>query len=728
MNTGRLWFAVVTVLLGSTLEAFPVAEMDRNRELPRLHGDVVIDGVLDETAWGQALKVDNFYEISPGDNIPAIVRTVGYIWYDEYALYVAFRCFDPRPEEIRAVYSERDAVTSIQDLVQFDLDTNNEEKSSYIFRTNPLGIQADAIFSEATGLDDFSPDFSFAVEARIVEDGWVAEFRIPFSSVRYAADTQQWGITLFRNYPRDYRRQMTSLPIPRGANCWLCYNLKLNGITDLPASRSLLVVPYTTLQYGAEEGGNAVDVNAGIDIKLIPQNNLTIDATINPDFAQVESDVPTIAVNKQFALFFPEKRSFFLEGADLLATPMNAIYTRTITSPAWGARVTGQTGRSSYTVLSTEDEGGGSQIVPGPVFSRLVPQTGRSQASIGRWRTTLGDSFAGFVVTDRESGSGFNRLLGPDFQWRPNETNQLAGQLLFSNTKDETIDPDARAASDYAMLVSYRYRSSSTGIQFDYERLGHDFRADNGFIPQVGVEKKTATILKNFYPDSWLSLIEAGITADLTDEIGDRTVSRATYPYISLNGKWNSSLLLQFHVQEQARADTQLLEYDYIYYEIETKPSQRVASVTISGQLGEQADLVNERVGRGGSLTLNATFRPTIHLTTDIRAAREWLDIGNDRLFTANVARLKATYNFSSRMFLRLIAEHSRIHRNSSLYVEPVQEEEGSWGGSILYGYRFNWQTAVYVGYSDERLLTNGNSYRSEANSFFAKFAYAFER
>jgi hypothetical protein len=331
-------------------------------------------------------------------------------------------------------------------------------------------------------------------------------------------------------------------------------------------------------------------------------------------------------------------------------------------------------------------------------------------------------------MTDRESDSGFNRLLGPDFQWRPNETNQLSGQFLVSDTQDQTIDPNARAASDHATLVSYRYRSPSTGLQLDYQRLGHDFRADNGFIPQVGVERKTATVLKNFYPDTWLSLIEPGFTADSTDEIGAGAVSRATYPYLSLSGKWNSRLLLQYHVREQVRADTELLEYDYLYFQIETKPSQSISGLTISGQLGEQADLVNERVGRGGSLALNAAIRPTIHLTTGLQAERQWLNIGGERLFTADVAQLKATYNFSSRMFLRFIGEHSRIRRNPGLYVERVPEVEGAWGGSLLFGYQFNWQTALYVGYSDERLLDMSNSYQPGTKTLFAKYALAFER
>lgn len=714
------------ILFALHCQASPVAEVNRNREIPRLQSEAVIDGVLDDPVWQKALPVETFYEITPGDNVPPVVQTVAYLWYNDRALYVAFYCYDPHPQEIRAVFSERDSVFSDQDLVQFDLDTRNEEKSSFIFRTNPRGVQADAIFSEANGLDDFSPDFSFDVKARIVKDGWIAEFRIPFSSVRYSTNVEQWGITLFRNYPREYRRQMTSLPIPRGANCWLCYNLKLNGMTELPASRYFLAVPYATVQDRPQDA-TGVEANTGIDLKWIPTNNVTLDATVNPDFAQVESDVPQIAVNSRFALFYPEKRSFFLEGADLPATPLTAVYTRTITSPAWGARVTGQAGNSAYTFLVTEDEGGGSRIIPGPVSSSLVPQRGRSTAAIGRWRMTLGDSLAGFVFTDRESDSGFNRLLGPDFQWRPNETNQVTGQFLLSSTEDEFIRPEHPASTDYAMLLSYRYRSSSTGILLDYQRLGHDFRADNGFIPQVGVERKAATFLKDYYPESWLTQLETGLTVDYVVEVDDQTVSRSTFPYVSVNGKWNSSLLLQYHMREQVRTGNRLLEYNYLYYEFGFQPSQRFSNISISGQLGDQADFVNERVGRGGVLSLNAAFRPTIHLTTEIQTERQWLNIGNDRLFTADVAQLKAVYHFSSRMFLRFIGEYSRIQRNPRLYREPIDQREGLWGGSILYGYRFNWQTAIYVGYSDELLLMDSTRYERGKNHFFVKLAYAFE-
>jgi hypothetical protein len=184
----------------------PVAtaeESKRERALPRLSGAMSLDGELSDSLWTGSLRITDFFEISPGDNTPPVVRTTAYLGYDSRYFYVALHNYDPRPEEIRAWFTDRDSVWSDQDFVQFDLDTKNDEKSSFIFRTNPKGISADALFSEATGLDDFSPDFSFEVQAKIVEDGWIAEFRIPLSSLRYSDEpVQTWGITLYRNYPR----------------------------------------------------------------------------------------------------------------------------------------------------------------------------------------------------------------------------------------------------------------------------------------------------------------------------------------------------------------------------------------------------------------------------------------------------------------------------------------------------------------------------------------------
>lgn len=702
------------------------ASLNRDYVLPMLDQAITVDATLADPGWKTALQIDRFYEISPGDNTEPVVRTTAYVGYDAQYFYAAVHCYDPKPGEIRASFSDRDSVKTDQDFVQFDLDTKNDEKSSFIFRVNPRGVKADAVFSEATGLDDFSPDFSFDAQARIVDDGWIAEFRIPLSTLRYEhSPVQTWGITFYRNYPRQFRRRMTSLPIPRGANCWLCYDLKLTQIRDLPPSRYTLIVPFATAQKDSTEGSSSSssDMNSGVDFKWIPRNDLTLDATYNPDFAQVEADAPQINVNTRFALFYPEKRGFFLEGADLLLSPLQVAYTRSITSPAWGARATGSFGNGGYTLLATEDEGGGTQIIPGPVFSRLVPQEGHSLAAIGRLRYTLGNSFAGLVFTDREGDTTNNRVLGPDILWRPTETNQISAQWLMSSSQFVT----RQSTIDSALSVNWLYSAPARFVQATYQRLGHEFRADNGFIPQVGIDRKALSGGYRFYPEGWLWQIQPGFTWDWSKEIGDRTVSRSTYPSLTLNGKWNSTFTVEYHIREQARTASKLIDYSYLAFDFLIQPSRFFSSLELRGNTGQQVDFVNERPGQGSSLGVVATLRPGIHLNTELSAERQWLDVEGQRLFTADVAQLKLTYNFNPHMFLRTIGQCERVHRNPMLYSEEVDADEGALSGSILYGYRFNWQTVLYAGYSNEQLLQDGNHYKHDASHFFVKIAYAFE-
>src|SRR5205085_10143613 len=162
-----------------------------------------------------------------------------------------------------------------------------------------------------------------------------------------------------------------------------------------------------------------VGINGGLDVKWTPNADTAIDATLNPDFSQVESDQAVISTNERFAIFYPEKRPFFLEGVDLFDTPIQAVYTRTITSPRWGARATGKAGSTAYTVLVTQDRGGGSVILPGPTGNDFAPQDDLSTVVLGRVRQDIGASFAGLLLTDREiQGGAHNRVLGPDFQWR----------------------------------------------------------------------------------------------------------------------------------------------------------------------------------------------------------------------------------------------------------------------------------------------------------------------
>ena len=217
--------------------------------LPRATGGIEVDGNLDDPAWAQALLVDTFYETAFGDNRRPSVRTAARLMYDDRFLYVGVECDDPEPSRIRAPYVDRDQVFGDQDNFVVFLDPHNDRRAAQEFRVNPRGIQADGIYYDADGNEDFGPDFYYDAAARITPRGWTAELRIPLSSLRYPrADPQSWGLLLWRNYPRDYRYLIYSSPLPRNSNCLICHSSEITGLRGLPSSQHLVVAPYASGQ------------------------------------------------------------------------------------------------------------------------------------------------------------------------------------------------------------------------------------------------------------------------------------------------------------------------------------------------------------------------------------------------------------------------------------------------------------------------------------------------
>lgn len=715
-------------------------------EVRRLSSPITLDGVLDEPAWQQAARIDTFYETSPADNTPPPVRTVAHLAYDDHALYIGIRAYDPSPAAIRAPYVERDNIIGTDDNVAVFLDTRNDRRSAIELRVNPRGNQADAVYNDANGNEDFSPDFFYDTAARIDAEGWAAELRIPLSSLRYSRDeAARWGILIWRNYPRDQRYFLHSSPIPRGSNCWICRARELEGITDLPPGGHLVVAPFATGRSTAQPraglgtplAGGGAEADGGLDLKWTPAADNALDVTVNPDFSQVESDVGQIAVNNQFALFFPEKRPFFLEGVDLLDTPIQAVYTRTITDPRWGLRDTGKVGAAAFTLLVTEDAGGGSVIVPGPTGSGLALQDFSSRVLIGRLRRDLGASFGGLLLTARElEDGGHNRVLGPDFLWRPSGKDQVTGQVLVSDTATPVrpdLEPtwDGRTLRGHAAFGEWLHSGSTWIWRLTYEDVGDDFRADSGFVPRVGYKKQRFALVHDTYLEGFLRLVRAeGLVNYFTDRDG-AVLARQTQPLVQLQGGHNLFAQVLYSWREQRRVGDELLTASYWSLHLQIDPGRRISRLVGSLDFGEQFDFANARVGRGGELSLSATVKPTDHLALDFNADRQWLDVGGEagdgRLFTAQIARLKTTYNFNARTFVRLIGEHLDVTRAPALYGFPVERRNGSFSGSALFAYRLNWQTALFAGYGDERARDDLGTWQRASRAVFVKLSYAFQ-
>jgi Domain of unknown function (DUF5916) len=717
----------------------------------RTSASIVVDGDLGDEGWKDVPAIDTWYETNPGDNVPPKVRSVGYLACDDKSFYAGFRFEDPKPRAIRAPLSDRDNVPPSTDYAGVILDTRHDRRTGILFLANPRGIQYDAVQDDASNNEDSAPDFFWESKGKVTAEGWTLEIRIPFSSLRYPKrDVQTWGIMLYRNYPREFRYQIFSTRLPRGGSCFICFENELPGLRDLPSGGHLVLAPYASGSRRDEPEGElgtplqngSLDGDLGLDVKWTPFASAAVDATINPDFSQIESDVAQIGANERFALFFPEKRPFFLEGVELLRTPVQAVYTRTVTSPRFGLRGTGKAGACSYTALAADDRGGGSVIIPGPNGSELADQDFRSFVAIGRLRRDFGKSFVSLLATDREiDGPGYNRVVGPDFQWRHGDGDTVTGQYLMSWSRtpdrpDLATEWDGRRLDGHGADVWWYHARRHADWTLEYKDFGDGFRADNGFVPQVGYRQEYAEAGWTAYPTKGAvrRLRSYFIFDHSADREGD-LLNREYSPGIGLDGIGNTFVRLRWSWNRVRAGDgKETLPRSRLVYVLNTRPSRFLSQVTAEGTVGGEVDFDNVRTGRGANLVLGVILRPTNHLELSFNIGRRYLNVdvpdaeSRPRLFTAKVDRLRATYNFNARSYVRAIVQYVNTDRDPSLYLEPVEARSADFAGSFLFAYKLNWQTVFFVGYGDDRELLETEDWAKVERQFFVKVSYAFQR
>ncbi|QQR74367.1 MAG: carbohydrate binding family 9 domain-containing protein [Holophagales bacterium] len=735
--------ALVLALVGEAVAEAPSGPI----AIRRASAAIVVDGELGDAGWVGAAEVADWVETNPGDNIAPKVASRAYLAYDDRFLYAAFRFDDPDPRAIRAPLGDRDNVASYTDYGGVIVDGTHDGRTAQMFLANPRGIQYDALTSDASG-EDSAPDWFWDSAARITATGWTLEMRIPFSSLRYqGSNPEAWGILLYRNRPREFRYQMFSSILPRDSNCMVCHARPLVGLVGLPAGGHWVAAPYATGsrvetpegELGSSLGGGEAEVDGGLDVKWAPSPNTVVDATINPDFSQIEADAPEITANERFALFFPEKRPFFLEGVTLFTTPVQAVYTRTLTSLRYGLRATGGVGATHYTVLTGEDRGGGSVILPGPTGSELAPQDFSSRVLLGRVRRDLGDSFVSLLFTAREiEGGGFNRVLGPDFEWRPTPQDTVTGQLLFSRS-DTPERPDLAAEWDGRRLAGHAgelwwYRQTSTWDYFTlYEERSDGFRADTGFVPQVGLRGAYVEVGRTWHPlDRPVSRVRVFTVARRKEDFRGELIEQLVNPAVGFDARWNSFVRLEL-LWREVRSGERTFETVQFRPTVQIRPGKVLSQVTFNGLFGDEVDFTHSRPGSGWTAKLTADLQPTDHLQVALATSRRVLDVERTelgragRLFTADVARLRAVYMLSSRAWVRLIGEWIETRRDPALWSEAVEPRSASFAGSALVAFKLNWQTVLFVGYGDNRTLDDADELQPESRQLFFKLSYAFQ-
>ncbi|HSM15944.1 MAG TPA: DUF5916 domain-containing protein, partial [Gemmatimonadales bacterium] len=319
---------------------------------PRLERSVEVDGRLDEPVWADAVRLTGFHQYQPVDSRPAEERTEVLVWYSPQALHFGVVAFDRHPASIRASVADRDNLGS-DDRIVIYLDTFNDRRRAFFFGVNPLGAQQDGVRTEGGspsagnlfgGSIDLNPDYYFESKGVITDSGYVVEVRIPFKSLRYPGNgPQRWGLNIVRTVQRTgYEDTWTDV---RRANAsFLAQAGVIEGLHDLDRGIVAEIQPFVTAtangarnQTTGRFDRDALDPDIGVNARL-GFTNLSIDLTGNPDFSQVESDEGLVTVNERFALFFPEKRPFFLEGIELFSTPNQLVYTRRVANPVVGAK------------------------------------------------------------------------------------------------------------------------------------------------------------------------------------------------------------------------------------------------------------------------------------------------------------------------------------------------------------------------------------------------------
>jgi hypothetical protein len=725
--------------------------------IARAPGAITLDGDLGDPGWQGATPITQWYETNVGDNAEPQVKNLAYLTYDDKFFYAGFQFGDPNPKGVRAPIGDHDNISgNSDDYAGIIVDSRNDGKTAQMFLSNPAGVQYDAQTSDATG-EDSSPDFFWEAVGKVTDTGWNLEIRVPFSSLRYSTEAQPtWGILLYRNYPRDRRYQFFSARLPRDVNCFICNSSKMTGLANLPRGSHLVLAPYVTAsQASVPEAGLGSPLtrfskktskgDGGADIKWAPSSAVVLDGTINPDFSQVESDAAQIVANERFALFFQEKRPFFLEGVDLLSTPMTAVYTRTITAPNFGGRVTGKVGSSAYTALGAQDDGGGLVIVPGPLGSDFAAQDFRSDVGVFRIRRDVGRSFVSLLATGRkiEESDAHNFVIGPDFQWRPRGADSFTGQALWSRKKtpdrtDLASEWDGRTLSDHAAQLSWSHGTPKVDWYLQGQDFGEDFRDDNGFIPQVGYREIYGEAGYTIRPKKgFLSRLRL-FTANYHDARTDGTqLNQRLSVGAGMDGRWSSFFRVELNRDNALVTDVggegHWLRRFRPHITAQMSPNRVLQLLAVEAFVGDEIDFANAREGSGATILSTLGLRPNSHLELRGNSSVRWLNVesGGDvgRLFIAQVQRLRATYSFSARSFLRLIGQYDETKRDPTRYTFGVDQKTAVFSTSALFAYKLNWQTVLYAGYGDQRTFTPLTSeLESSSRQWFTKVSYAYQR
>ena len=760
--------SLLTGLLGLCL--LPMANAQTQPapiSIPFVAGEVEVDGALNEPQWQNAQRVELDYVVRPFENTTPPVATHALVFEDGETLYVGFVASDPNPEDIRAFYRDRDKTWG-DDLVGIKLDTFNDSRLAYQFFVNPYGVQSDSIENEMTGRESDSWDTIWQSEGQIGEDGYVVEMAIPLRTLNFKEGERNkvWGAEFVRFYPRKDTYRISNTPIDRNNSCTLCQLEEVEGFENATQGENLALVPTLVMARGRERDPTESldwDYNdkqeVGLDVKWGITPEVSLLATLNPDFSQVEADVAQLSINNNFSLFFEEKRPFFLENADYFSSNFNLVYTRNISSPDYGAKLTGRIGDNTLGVFVANDEST-TFLVPGNLGSSVAELDEESINVALRYRYDVTkDLSVGLVSTLRDAGDYHNYVNGVDVKYQITEQDTLRAQVVHSDTQypddlfldfcdNDCSEPEdlSEAAlrtmkdgsfTDLAYRVDYTHQERDWFFRARHVARGADFRGDLGFESRAD---QKFNVLGGGYiwynENSWWNRIELSGDWDKTENDNGELIEEEREMAIHINANYQSYGRLQYVSRDRVglRIDestldidgnTTLFNEDFWRVVAEARPSS-MFFMGVRVDVGDQIDFANNRLGEKVFVRPRLDWNIGKHLQLRFRHTYSALDADGADVFTANLTDARITYQFDQRQFLRLIAVYSDISRNPDNYLDDVTAEDKSLGFQLLYSYKINPLTKFFVGYSDSAFSDDDiTSMTTTEQSVFMKFSYA---
>ncbi|WP_372870441.1 DUF5916 domain-containing protein [Shewanella sp.] len=747
-------------------------------QIPYLTEPAAIDGDLSDAVWASAAEAELKYETRPAENAPAPVRTRAKLFATDTTLYVAFIADDPDPGAIRAHLRPRDDIWG-EDMVGIKLDTFNNARLAYQFFINPLGVQFDSIENELNKSESAAWDGIWESSGRVTDTGYQVEVAIPLSQLSFE-DTpgkKTWGFELIRFYPRDAEHRLSTHQISRSNNCQLCQLGVINGFESVDLGNGLQLTPSLVTTGSRErspspgsEWQQDENVEAGLDLRWAITPSSLLNATINPDFSQVEADAGQLNVNSNFTLFLEEKRSFFLDNKDYFDSQLPLLHTRNISDPDYGVKFTHKSENHTFAFLGANDTGS-HFLVPGNLSSSVANIDDTSHNLAGRYLYTSSETLAlGAVVTGKQSDNYHNLVVSGDIKYQPTAQDTFIAQFATSDTEypedlyrdfcgsDEDCLPSDECSLDNCNVnervlrtfkdgafggemyrLNYKHATRNYYVRADYESVSEDFRADLGFIEKVDQRRAVVGGGYIWYPtDSWFNEVELGGDWDITQNQNGEKIEQELEGYLFTRGGWQSWLGGGWVTREKVgrrhdasslaiEGNTTLFNETRLWAEANINPLPWIGG-GISASWGDEVDFHNNRPGTSLRASGQLELKITDSLVLDVNHDYFGLDVDDGRLLTANLTDLRLNWQLSVESFIRLSSIYTHINRDPSLYLygNPSAKYEDL-GTELLYGYKVNPLSVFYLGYADGmRADEDFPGLTRTEQTLFMKVSYAF--